>query len=243
MKAGILMQMPTQTSDGMGRLTGHSLRVTGAQGLSRMGVDAFAVQLLGRWGSATVMAYIREASVGSAAAQARGRFLAKNLEELTSAAAESGLLEPNFDLTPDKVKQWIAEWLPAAIAMNRATLAEEVANYLGRARARQVAPEVAPPASTSSSSSSSSSSSAPATAPRDPDVSDPAAVDPAGTGLAVTVANRTTRRNHRIAIGPPSLETEIWTTWCGWMWGRYGTASHTSPHYRNCRICFPADRC
>ena len=40
--------------DGTERVSGHSLRVTGAQGLARLGLDAWSIQLLGRWGSAAV---------------------------------------------------------------------------------------------------------------------------------------------------------------------------------------------
>ena len=55
------------------RWTGHSLRVTGAQGLARAGFDVWAIQLLGRWGSDAVLRYTREAPLavsGSWAARA-----------------------------------------------------------------------------------------------------------------------------------------------------------------------------
>ena len=38
------------SADGAARVSGHSLRVTGAQGLAKLGVDTWAIQLLGRWG-------------------------------------------------------------------------------------------------------------------------------------------------------------------------------------------------
>ena len=36
--------------DAYERVSGHSLRPTGAQGLARMGVDSYVIELLGRWG-------------------------------------------------------------------------------------------------------------------------------------------------------------------------------------------------
>ena len=45
--------------DGSERITGHSLRPTGAQGLVRRGWSVWAVQLMGRWGSEVVKGYLR----------------------------------------------------------------------------------------------------------------------------------------------------------------------------------------
>ena len=52
-EAGRLLGV-TEPVDGSERLSGHSLRVTGAQGLARLGVDLWAIQLIGRWGSEKV---------------------------------------------------------------------------------------------------------------------------------------------------------------------------------------------
>ena len=46
--------MAVRTADGSHRVTGHSLRVSGAQGLTRRDLDLWTVQLLGRWGSSAV---------------------------------------------------------------------------------------------------------------------------------------------------------------------------------------------
>lgn len=43
------------------RLGGHSLRVSGAQAMARAGIDVVVIQLMGRWGSSTVLRYIQEA--------------------------------------------------------------------------------------------------------------------------------------------------------------------------------------
>ena len=52
-------RFPTVSPDGSEAITGHSLRVTGAQGLARFGLDAWTIQLIGRWGSAAILRYIR----------------------------------------------------------------------------------------------------------------------------------------------------------------------------------------
>ena len=54
------LKVPLSTPDGSARISGHTLRRTGAQGFARMGVDSWAIQLLGRWGSAAVLDYIQE---------------------------------------------------------------------------------------------------------------------------------------------------------------------------------------
>ena len=44
-------------------ITGHSLRVTGARYLTRLGLDVLSVQLLGRWGSNVIAQYIGEVPI------------------------------------------------------------------------------------------------------------------------------------------------------------------------------------
>ena len=59
--------LPEQSRDGTERISGHTLRATGAQGLARRGLDLWSIQLLGRWGSEAVRGYIREAQFDHAA--------------------------------------------------------------------------------------------------------------------------------------------------------------------------------
>ena len=59
-EAGRRLKVKASSADGSEKLTGHSLRVTGAQGLARAGLEVWAIQLLGRWGSQTVLDYVRE---------------------------------------------------------------------------------------------------------------------------------------------------------------------------------------
>ena len=40
---------------------GHALRISGAQLLSRMGIELYLIQLIGRWGSMAVVRYVQNA--------------------------------------------------------------------------------------------------------------------------------------------------------------------------------------
>ena len=75
-EAASRLGVPLASPDKSARVSGHSLRVTGAQGLSRAGVEVWAIQLLGRWGSSAVLGYVREVPLElstSWAAQVRRR--------------------------------------------------------------------------------------------------------------------------------------------------------------------------
>ena len=68
--AASFLHVPLSAPDGSERVSGHSLRVSGAQGLARLGWGLWAIQLQGRWHSDVVKHYVRDAhlaSVGSAA--------------------------------------------------------------------------------------------------------------------------------------------------------------------------------
>jgi len=43
------------------RVTGHTLRVTGAQAMAKAGMDLWQIQLFCRWGSSAVLGYVRDA--------------------------------------------------------------------------------------------------------------------------------------------------------------------------------------
>ena len=53
--------MTLESPDGAEKVGGHSLRVTGAQELARLGYHLWYIQLFGRWGSEVVRKYLREA--------------------------------------------------------------------------------------------------------------------------------------------------------------------------------------
>ena len=84
------LAVPKATPDGSERISGHTLRVTGAQGMARCGIDVWAIQLLGRWGSAAVMKYVREAQLEAAASWASKAAASLSLgAKVTQAAASS----------------------------------------------------------------------------------------------------------------------------------------------------------
>ena len=81
--AAVSLGVPTETATG--KITGHTLRVTGAQGMAAAGLDLWAVQLLGRWGSAAVKGYVRDAHLAQAEAWA---MKVKRNQDLDEMAAE-----------------------------------------------------------------------------------------------------------------------------------------------------------
>ena len=86
--AARLLNTPLSTEDGTARISGHTLRPTGAQGLTRAGMDLWAVQLIGRWGSTVVQKYVREAAATPEAAISRRRMLSQSLSDCVADAAE-----------------------------------------------------------------------------------------------------------------------------------------------------------
>ena len=85
--AATLLHVPLSAPDGSERVSGHSLRVSGAQGLARLGWDLWAIQLQGRWHSDVVKHYVRDAHlspVGAAAHSGSG----PTLEQVVDAAIQ-----------------------------------------------------------------------------------------------------------------------------------------------------------
>jgi len=89
--AATLLGIELAAPDGTERVSGHSLRATGAQGLAAAGIDTWAIELLGRWGSDAVRGYIRDARLASAASMAKQVANAVPLEDLVRRlVAEAG---------------------------------------------------------------------------------------------------------------------------------------------------------
>ena len=80
------LRHPIANADGSAKVTGHSLRVTGAQGLTKLGVDSWAVQLLGRWGSSTVLEYIKDVPLELSSTWAKRAARRTTLEDVSSVA-------------------------------------------------------------------------------------------------------------------------------------------------------------
>ena len=79
-QAAEILKVPKVSADGSERVSGHSLRVTGAQGLVKAGLEVWAVQLLGRWGSDTVLSYVRSVPLQRSSEWAR-RAMENTLEQ------------------------------------------------------------------------------------------------------------------------------------------------------------------
>ena len=94
LRAAELLGVEPVAPDGSERVSGHSLRATGAQGLAAAGVETWAIELLGRWGSDAVRGYVRDARLASASDMARRVAASEPLEELVrrlvAAASSTG---------------------------------------------------------------------------------------------------------------------------------------------------------
>jgi len=232
--AAALLGVPAVNAEGTLRVTGHSLRPTGAQGLARLGLDAWTIQRLGRWGGPTVLNYVRDALVGPEAAVARRATLGRNLRGHGSAHEGRAYVSD----VADRALAEVRAQLPAFLAELRASLAREAP-----------APPTQPRTSTAGSSTSSSSSSS------DPGAGDvvggfkgatssqpPVAAQPCPAPLPVScVASAWTATRHRIAVGPDSIDLRAaWQTACGWRFGSSSGRRASRATDANCLRCFPA---
>ena len=129
--------VPLRSPDSSARVSGHSLRVSGAQGLAKAGVDSWAIQLLGRWGSSAVLGYIREVPLELSATWATRAARSRTLEEVLrqrSRGSEEGALAvaaasgPSSSSTPRSAPLAVTAALAGPLA--EAVAAEAVAELL-----------------------------------------------------------------------------------------------------------------
>ena len=85
------------TPSGASLFSGHSFRVTGAQFMASCGIDVWRIQLHGRWGSASVLRYIRLSPLAPSLAleAALGRDLRQVQEAIIAAKAELARASPH----------------------------------------------------------------------------------------------------------------------------------------------------
>lgn len=90
------LNLPLHTLTGAARFTGHSFRVTGAIFLASSGIDVWRIQLHGRWGSDTVLKYVRLAPLGKSLAleASLGRDLTEVRRAILDAKATLASLAP-----------------------------------------------------------------------------------------------------------------------------------------------------
>jgi len=215
------------------------LGATGAQGLTQMGLDIWAAQLLGRWGSTAVQVYVREASVSASAAIARSGQVGCTLRSLLRdqrAEVDQESLEGNVtslvQTAVDRLEPRLAERLLAPL---RSTLIAELRSAAGRRAAR----------AQSSSSDSSSSSDDPTS---EPDAAAAAAAAAAAphepTDLVepreLIIASNYSSVKHRVLVGATVTACQsAWVTACGWKFGEASGARDPTDTDRWCRRCFP----
>jgi len=156
--------------------------------------------------------------------------MSRGLKELLNDVGAQASTEDTQVMSDNRVREILREWWPTAAAALRTSLTAEVRDALQRHQ-----PSVAA-GSSSSSSDSSSSSSAPSAAPsgQPQQASEPA--QPASSRLD-SVVNLDSGMRHRVLIGPPSIPTSSWVSYCGWRFGRFGRVGQPTSSDRICQKC------
>ena len=189
--AANLLGVELASPDGSERVSGHSLRATGAQGLAASGVDTWAIELLGRWGGDTVRSYVREARLANASSMAKRVKEAVSLEELVNRILD----ERAGAQSPPTVPALAALATPAQVALQPAPVgtpgASAAASSTGPWLAAPLAAEIA------------AAQAVRATTPSD----------------ARFVVNLVTGVAHRILIGFEEVSPHEWLAACGWKFG------------------------
>ena len=102
--------VPLTSPDGTERVTGHSLRVSGAQGPIKLGWHPWAVQLQGRWESDVVKRYIRDSPLDAARAVPSKAGPSLDLEHLVAMIVEK--IGRTKDVPPDMVPKCAGQGFP-----------------------------------------------------------------------------------------------------------------------------------
>ena len=197
------LEVPLANADGTTRVSGHSLRVGGAQGLARSGFPVWSIQLMGRWGTETVKQYIGDAALDIfTGASGPPRVTdPTDLTEFLAAAARStdGLARPRVGprrqergLNQEEIDRKVAE-LAGDL---RAELAEAIGQSVRQELATRAAPAQRPPTADQGTTT---------------DATDPTR----------WVQNRRTENWHIVSVGLESgFPSPEWSAWCGWAFGR-----------------------
>ena len=118
LEAARLLGVPHAAPDGSERVSGHSLRVTGAQGLVLRGWDLWTVQLHGRWGSDVVKRYVRESPL-TAVALGRGPAARQDLDLEAVVSAVVRELQPRVRVEPAAVQSAVCLSTAAGVPPHR----------------------------------------------------------------------------------------------------------------------------
>ena len=218
------LQVPLANPDGTTRVSGHSLRVGGAQGLARRGFPTWSIQLMGRWGTETVKQYIGDAALdvftGPAAATGQTPdatdltdFIAAAARLSETSAEARGGQRRRLPRTPqDSVEEQFGQLAGALRVELAGAVAQEVRLELA-ARARAVPP---PPNTMDQG-----------TATETPDPT-------------VWAQNVRTEVWHIVSLGPGSGHpSPQWASHCGWSFGVSGgfALEQPAPGDELCKRC------
>ena len=202
--AAVSLGIPLADADGSTRISGHSLRVSGAQGLARAGFPLWSIQLMGRWGSEAVKQYVGDTAldvfVESRPATAHPDLtdLGELMESLgrTGATADRRSVRPTdrasdrppLRIDTDIVEQLLSDLVAPWKLEVEAALQQELRLLLARA-------EASPPKR-------------------------PTLTDSATETDQMWVQNSRTRVWHRSGVGPSSGQpSRHWSAICGWAYG------------------------
>ena len=247
--AARLLGVPLSSADGMNRITGHTLRPTGAQGLAKMGLDMWSIELLGRWGSKAVQRYVRDATVSEAAARARAARMHVNLKDLIAQIKPEVRENRGQDFSAELVRETLARILPDFAKDWRESVLAELQDILARTLLQRGSGQEqgTSRATSASASSSSTSSSEPElgeveveteVAAAAPPAPIPAEISEPPAFISSSYPGRPERtRRHKIFRGPPIEPAGAWSTVCGWRYGMSGTAIESRIEHPMCARC------
>ena len=137
-EAGRMLGVSVSSPDGSERITGHSLRVSGAQGLAQLGWHLWTVQLHGRWGSEVVKRYFRDSPLASAALTSSTSGPSRELDvEALVAAVVSKMSHPDSAVSARMVRPHVAQRIPQSLP----PLAEIAAQVVSERSAMSAEPE------------------------------------------------------------------------------------------------------
>ena len=217
--------------DGSEKLGGHSLRATGAQGLSRLGLDLWAVQLIGRWGSDTVKGYVRAAALDSAAVRAAGAARGTDLQALVEEVVMR-LEGRSRARDGDPVEASLAPDVPLEEAAGEVLSDKDIAPGAGPELVKALAAEASAAAAES----------------EDPPPPELGAVLNEQPSYRVRTALKSGVW-HRVVRGPPRHSNRFHITACGWRFGQSAAArlaplseAQAQQFYLLCSRCFAEER-
>jgi hypothetical protein len=217
--------LPAHAADGEQLWTGHSLRVTGAQGLTRAGLELWALQLLGRWGSSAILGYV--ASTPLASSHKWAPLVASGLGLEAAIRAAQGAQQ-------DRMRPAASPRPVAPAVRSRTTASASVSTA---------------PASAAAQASVSAASAAALVQALRAEVSAIAAsvrTLEANSTAPEFVKNDVSGVVHRIRAGDPHRPPATWVTTCGWYFGKSACAQKVRvlpvAHKLCCERCLPAER-